>query len=275
MLFWQLDLNRRHMGVIFFLIALVHGGFALIWYHGFGAVNPLASLFTSQGTVETLSDFRFQPLGFFALIIFFVMAATSHDYWNSVLGPVVWKSLHMMVYVAYGLVIAHLALGALQSTHSALPDWTPWASLGWLGSLHLLASFKSRGRPLPATQDWFLIEAPMDIERGGARVVSVPGGERIAVFRTEDDQFGAISNVCRHQAGPLGEGCIKDGLVTCPWHGFQYRLEDGQSPAPFNEKVETYEMQFVDGELRLNGVPLAPGTPRPLVSLVSKGSGGT
>jgi DMSO/TMAO reductase YedYZ heme-binding membrane subunit len=50
------------------------------------------------------------------------MAATSHDFWLHNLTAPVWKRLHMLVYPAYGLLIAHVTLGALQSeTSSVLP----------------------------------------------------------------------------------------------------------------------------------------------------------
>lgn len=266
--FLPLLYNRRHMGVSFFVVALAHGAFALVWYHGFGTLDPITSVFTSQGTVDTVSDYPFQPLGFLALVVFFLMAATSHDYWNAVLGPGLWKGLHMLVYAAYGLVLMHMTLGALQSEHSALPDWAPYASLVLVGGLHIGSLFFAQSPPTKLMpSDWIEIHDPGGIQAGGARVFEVPGDERIAVFRTAEDEYGAISNVCRHQAGPLGEGCIIDGLVTCPWHGFQYRLSDGASPPPFEEKVATYEMQQKDGKLFLNPDPLPPGTERPLVKL--------
>ena len=53
-------------------------------------------------------------------------------------------------------------------------------------------------------------------------VVSV-NGERVAIFKY-DGKISAISNVCRHQNGPLGEGRIIDGCVSCPWHGFSICL---------------------------------------------------
>ena len=52
-------------------------------------------------------------------------------------------------------------------------------------------------------------------------------GERIvAVFRHEGKWF-AIDAMCSHQGGPLAEGVIQDGCVTCPWHGWQYDLATG------------------------------------------------
>ncbi|MFX9093383.1 Rieske (2Fe-2S) protein, partial [Acinetobacter baumannii] len=63
----------------------------------------------------------------------------------------------------------------------------------------------------------------------GRAITVTLSGERVAVFR-DGRRICAISAVCRHQNGPLGEGRIIDGLITCPWHGYQYQPEDGCSP---------------------------------------------
>ena len=81
------------------------------------------------------------------------------------------------------------------------------------------------------------------------------------MFRNGNKVY-AVSNVCRHQGGPLGEGRIIDGCITCPWHGFQYRPEDGQSPPPFTEKIATYATRIVDGVVQVSAIPNAPGTPQ-------------
>ena len=41
------------------------------------------------------------------------------------------------------------------------------------------------------------------------------------------DRIDALVDRCSHQSGPLHEGQIADGRVTCPWHGSRFRLEDG------------------------------------------------
>ena len=81
-----------------------------------------------------------------------------------------------------------------------------------------------------------------------------------AVFR-DGARIGALSNLCAHQNGPIGEGRIIDGCVTCPWHGYQYRLEDGCAPAPFTEKLATYRVRVARGLVEVDPRPLAPGTP--------------
>jgi len=79
------------------------------------------------------------------------------------------------------------------------------------------------------------------------------------VFRHEN-RLSAISNACAHQNGPLGEGRIIDGCVTCPWHGFQFRLADGCSPSPFTEKVPTYALKRVGDVIFVSSKKNPPGT---------------
>src|SRR5205807_9820580 len=85
------------------------------------------------------------------------------------------------------------------------------------------------------------------------------GGERVAVFKYEG-RISAVSNVCRHQGGPLGEGKIIDGCITCPWHGYQYLPESGAAPPPFTEKVPTFHPQIVTGLVWIDPKPNPPGT---------------
>ena len=66
--------------------------------------------------------------------------------------------------------------------------------------------------------------------------------------------------MCQHQNGPLGEGCIIDGYITCPWHGYQYLPETGSSPPPFTEKIPTFDVQVRDGRVLVAAQPNPPGT---------------
>ncbi len=82
----------------------------------------------------------FQPLGFAALVLLFLMAATSHDFWLAHLSAPVWKALHMGVYVAYALLVGHVALGILQGPVSPLLPLLLGAGMISVLSLHLLAA---------------------------------------------------------------------------------------------------------------------------------------
>ena len=86
-----------------------------------------------------------------------------------------------------------------------------------------------------------------------------PDGERVAVVR-HGDKISALSNVCAHQNGPLGEGRVIDGCLTCPWHGHQFRPEDGCAPAPFTDKVPTYRVKLENGVIYVDPTPNPKGT---------------
>jgi len=243
--------NRRHLGVAMFLVALVHGVFSIIQFHALGDVSPLISLFVSNTRYDSLAQFPFQALGFAALLILFVMAATSHDFWLHNLSAPTWKRIHMLVYLAYALVVAHVVLGALQADRNIVLAVLLGLGLVLVTTLHLLAGAKEKAvdRAIAgAERDGFVEVCAMDkIPEKRAKVVSLHterGTERVAVFRY-DGRVSAISNVCRHQNGPLGEGRIIDGCVTCPWHGYQYSPESGTSPPPFIDKVPTYRTKLI------------------------------
>lgn len=246
--FLMLLYNRRHFGVSMFLIALVHGILNIAQFHALGNVNPLISLFTSNTHYTSFIHFPFQTLGFFALLILFVMAATSHDFWLKNLSPAVWKYLHMLVYAAYALMVMHVMLGVVQLEHHMNMLLLMIFGMAWLGGLHLYSGFLESKRDavtLQATDDGFLRACHIsEIPDDRAKIFSIHG-ERVAVFKYQG-KISAVSNVCKHQMGPLGEGRIIDGCITCPWHGYQYRPQDGCAPPPFTEKIATYRIKLED-----------------------------
>lgn len=258
--FLPLLYNRRHLGVTMFVLALAHGAFATIQYHTLGKLNPLVSILVSNTRIDSLSQFPFQPLGLLALVILFLMAATSHDFWLANLGAPVWKALHMGVYLAYALIVMHVALGVLQAESNPLLATLLVAGVAWIVGLHLVAGFRERAadREEEAKEGW--VEAcPVERIPESRAVMRSIAGERVAVFRDKGRVF-ALSSVCQHQNGPLGEGRVVDGCVTCPWHGYQYRPEDGASPPPFTEKVSTFRVKIEDGVVYVDPRALEPGT---------------
>jgi len=260
--FLPLLYNRRHLGIAMFLMALVHGVFSMIQFHALGDVSPLVSLFVSNTRFDSLANFPFQVLGFVALLILFLMAATSHDFWLHNLSAPVWKRIHMMVYLAYGLLVAHVVLGALQSDTNAALAILLGIGLCTVAVLHLLAGGKERriDRIVAAAEAEGFVEVCRveHIAEKRAKIVSLQG-ERVAVFRYEG-KVSAVSNVCRHQNGPLGEGKIIDGCITCPWHGYQYLPESGASPAPFTDKVATFQTRIVGEKVLVHPSAHPPGT---------------
>ena len=121
------------------------------------------------------------------------------------------------------------------------------------------------------------IVAPVsEIPPGTRRVVEV-GGRSIGVFHV-GDRFFAIRNRCPHQGGPLCQGHILAGLeadgpgsarvseepllIACPWHGWEYDLETGQSFMRGSQPgVRSYDVRLEPGRSLVAdaGAKLIPG----------------
>lgn len=268
--FLPLLYNRRHLGVTTFLVGLVHALLVVFYYHVGGPTNPLVSIFASSPYTGGLAWLPFQPFGVLALFILFLMAATSHDFWLHNLTAPVWKALHMFVYVAYAALVVHVALGILQSEQSPVYVAAVGVGLVALTILHVAAG--RRGRTLdddfrsPPDADGFAdVCSAGDIPLNRAKIISL-SGERVAVFKYADEKDGgktkvcAVSNVCQHQNGPLGEGKFVDGCITCPWHGYQYLPQNGSSPPPFSEKIPTFRIRVAGNRVLVDPRPLPAGT---------------
>ncbi len=253
--------NRRHFGVLTTFVALTHVTFILNWYFAFSPTPNLEAMLSSNTSFDRALGFPFEALGVFALIVLLLLAATSHDFWLKFLTPPLWKGLHMMIYPAYAATVGHVALGGLQSRENLITAVIVGIGAFAVSGLHLAAAIRGwrHNDPLAEGGEWHEVCHADEIREGFAKVARLPNNERVAVFR-QDDKLSAISNACAHQNGPLGEGRIIDGCVTCPWHGFQYRVADGRSPAPFTEKVPTYRLRIVNGIVSVDPKANPPGT---------------
>lgn len=65
-----------------------------------------------------------------------------------------------------------------------------------------------------------------EIAEGEGMAVDIDG-KMIAVFKCKPGEFHAIDDHCPHMGAPLSSGCVEDGIVTCPWHAWRFRLKDG------------------------------------------------
>jgi nitrite reductase/ring-hydroxylating ferredoxin subunit/DMSO/TMAO reductase YedYZ heme-binding membrane subunit len=270
--------NRRHLGVLMCGLASVHGGLALVQFHAGGDQHPVVSLLTTSSGWLTVDRFPFHIPGALGLVIVLAMGATSHDFWLRTLTAPVWKALHMLVYVAYTALAVHVMFGALQSEVPAEVAWVLAAGIGWLAALHTLAARREARTDTSSTGDsprrhsetvpvpsWVDAGEASRIPDGRARIVCA-AGERIAVFRY-GNRVSAVSNVCQHQNGPLGEGKIVGGCIVCPWHGYEYAPETGAAPPPFTEAVPTFRSKVENGRIYVDPRPLAPGTFVPAAEL--------
>jgi len=78
------------------------------------------------------------------------------------------------------------------------------------------------------------------------RVKPVTCLHRTLCMTRHEGRYGALDNHCPHQGGPLGEGSIENGLLRCPWHGWDYDPITGKAPG-YDDGVQTFEVDVRDG----------------------------
>ena len=90
-----------------------------------------------------------------------------------------------------------------------------------------------------------------EIPPGTSRIFLVKG-EPIAVFNVKGT-FYALHNTCLHRGGPLGEGFVNDSDMTveCPWHGWVYSLESGETTFDPGKRIKTYPVKLQGSDIFL------------------------
>src|SRR5947209_10241258 len=88
-----------------------------------------------------------------------------------------------------------------------------------------------------------------DVAEGEGVTVEV-GSKLVAVFR-QNGQFFAIDDVCPHMGASLSGGYVENGIVTCPWHAWRFRLADGAWADSPRIKIGCYPVRVVDGSVQI------------------------
>ena len=103
---------------------------------------------------------------------------------------------------------------------------------------------------MPADAIWYKVAELGEL--GDGRVRTAAAGPRTIALTHCGGRFGALENHCPHQGGPLGEGSIENGLLRCPWHGYDYDPITGRPPSGFSDAPESFPV-----DVRSDGVYVA------------------
>src|SRR5262245_44232744 len=104
-------------------------------------------------------------------------------------------------------------------------------------------------------------------------------GKLAIALSSSDGEFGAISGICNHVGGPLGEGSLKEGgYVVCPWHAWQFHRVTGEARPGIPAAVPRHEIKVENGELFVNLTPAtrrvqAPHSAHPLTREIKREPG--
>lgn len=146
-----------------------------------------------------------------------------------------------------------------------------WTALAGLGTVTASASLgghlaHARGVGVDTTAfqvapgDWVDVAAVEEV--GSTEPIGVDAGGVPVLLIRHDGRLRALADRCTHRGGPLHEGQVTDGCVTCPWHHSRFRLSDGaivQGPATRPQLV--YEVRTVEGRVQVRR-PDEPGSLR-------------
>jgi thiamine pyrophosphate-dependent acetolactate synthase large subunit-like protein/nitrite reductase/ring-hydroxylating ferredoxin subunit len=88
---------------------------------------------------------------------------------------------------------------------------------------------------------WHKVLSKDELPEG--RVTTVSCKNRTLCMSRYKGEYGALDNKCPHQGGPLGEGSIENGLLRCPWHGWDYDPITGKAPG-FDDGAETFPIEI-------------------------------
>jgi nitrite reductase (NADH) small subunit/3-phenylpropionate/trans-cinnamate dioxygenase ferredoxin subunit len=94
-----------------------------------------------------------------------------------------------------------------------------------------------------------------DVQPGLAHIVALPDRE-VALFNV-DGQLYAIDNDCPHAGGPLGDGWIKDCIVTCPWHAWSFDVRTGKMTLGDYSTVDCFDVRVEGTRVSVSATPRA------------------
>lgn len=92
--------------------------------------------------------------------------------------------------------------------------------------------------PVGATSEW---------DSQSAKVISI-SGEAVAIFKTPEG-FRACQDTCPHAGGSLGEGSVQNGVVTCPLHGWQFNLKNGECLNERGNSIRVFDAEVKEGKV--------------------------
>lgn len=72
--------------------------------------------------------------------------------------------------------------------------------------------------------------------------------DRLVVVFHVNGEFYCLDDVCTHDDGPLGEGCLEGHTIACPRHGAKFDVRSGRAlTMPATEPTTAHQVK-VDGD---------------------------
>lgn len=101
--------------------------------------------------------------------------------------------------------------------------------------------------------EWITVARVGDIVEGQGGSFAV-GDRMVAVFNQGGDYF-AIDDLCPHMGASLGAGEMTNGIVTCPWHAWRFRICDGTWCENTRLKIDSFDVRVQGDEVQVCAQP--------------------
>lgn len=153
---------------------------------------------------------------------------------------------------AAGLFLTSALIRRRQRTSGAIAASTAGFTIATLGAylggalVYQREIGPNHALPLDPPEDFSRTIPDADLKEGDLRLFTLR--DNAILLTRYQGRVCAMAERCAHQGGPLSEGEIKDGVVHCPWHDSQFRVEDGQlvhGPSTYDQPC--YDTRITDG----------------------------
>ena len=121
---------------------------------------------------------------------------------------------------------------------------------------------------MASDKDWIDVGAADELGKKALQEVALGRGK--AALSCHEGRFGAISNVCNHVGGPLGEGKLDGEYVVCPWHYYKFHRVTGEGEPGYEaDRVPRHDVKVENGRVLVSSEPVTkrnklPHEPHPL-----------
>src|SRR5262245_49708389 len=89
-----------------------------------------------------------------------------------------------------------------------------------------------------------------ELPEGQAKAVVV--GDKVIALFNDQGTYCAIDDTCPHMGASLSTGCLENGVVTCPWHGWRFRVRDGAWADNPRVRTGCYPVRVVGDEIQIS-----------------------
>lgn len=140
-----------------------------------------------------------------------------------------------------------LSQGIEQSIKSHCPEITKVIAVNSGANIESYKSSLTSPFPLQRGSTWIRVTTVDKVPKSGILAVRVAGNSLI-LFR-QGNNISCYHNACSHLGATLDESKVENGIITCPAHGFKYRLETGECLTVPDVSLQSYPLQIKENKV--------------------------